>query len=78
MAVSLGSSMDFTCNVDDGKLLQKIHLLSLPVLPDNVSPYLLPSRLQVITCILVGDNMGIGFLVRRVAPSGENEEGNEK
>lgn len=38
---------------------------------DNASPYQLPSRLQAITCILVGDNMGIGFLVRRVAPSGE-------
>lgn len=74
----LASSMDFTCNVLrlqwsrlQGK---KIHFLSLAGLLDNASPYLPLSWLQLITSILVGDNMGIGFLVSRVAPSGENEE----
>lgn len=39
---------------------------------DNASLYLLPSRLRVITCVLVGDNLGIGFLIRWIAPCGEN------
>lgn len=80
MAASLGSSANFTCNVCDctDPPLQKIHFLSLAGLLNNASLYQLLSRLQLITCILVGDNAGIGFLVRRVAPSGENEEGNEK
>lgn len=51
--------------------------LSLAWLLDNASPYLPLRCLHLITCVLVGDNVGIGFLVRRVAPSGENEEGNE-
>lgn len=45
---------------------------------DNASLYRLLSLLQIITCVLVGDNVGTGFLVRRVAPSGEREEGDEK
>lgn len=57
---------------------RKSIFLSLAGLLNNASPYQLLSRLQLITCILVGDNAGIGFLVRRVAPSGENEERNEK
>lgn len=49
-------------------LFQVICPLSSAGVLDNASLYRLPSRLQVITCVLVGDNWGIGFLVRRIAP----------
>lgn len=42
--------------------------------PSVDGEYLLLSRLQVITCLLAGDAAGAVFFVRRVAPSGENEE----
>lgn len=38
-----------------------------------MSLYPFPSQLQVITCVLVGNNAGIGLLLTRVAPSAENE-----
>lgn len=45
---------------------------SLARLLDNLNPYLSLCRFKfIITCILVSDNVRIGFLVRKVAPGGK-------